>query len=169
MHGWDARARSLDVALNNCIGAGEGRKVRARRHEPIISPDVSACSPFNRSRPIEPFRARVALSNDAPVLLWSVHASGLRDWGVLRTISFLKAGKVAIRYFIEESWFNEKSCAIYFSLRVNQIFRIGIILVFFTTKDKEALIVPLFRISFDLITKLYRDICAKSIFYKYGY
>lgn len=99
----------------------------------------------------------------------SCDPSGLRDCGLLRTISFLKTGKVAIRYFIEESWFNEKSCAIYFSLRVNQIFRIGIILVFFTTKDKEALIVPLFRISFDLITKLYRDICAKSIFYKYGY
>lgn len=55
------REGSLDVALNNCIGAREGRrKVRARRHdEPIISPDVSARSPFNRPRPIEPasFRA----------------------------------------------------------------------------------------------------------------
>lgn len=104
------REGSLDVALNNCIGAREGRrKVRARRHdEPIISPDVSARSPFNRPRPIEPasFRAPPHVLCFPTMLLSScnpyIRACGSRVFKVVHSGRYCVGTS---RYSIEKSDF----------------------------------------------------------------
>lgn len=142
------REGGLDVALNNCIGAREGRRksdvtsrlfhLTFRLARPLIARDRSSRQAFVLRRTCYAFQRCSCL------LVIRIYARVDRIKGFvfkgcsLWTILYWNEN-VTIRYFIEKSDFNEKLCAIYFSLLVNQIFRI--VIFCFLQQDNEALII----------------------------